>query len=490
MRDMYSWCLAAVLVSSASAVPPDMTLPPHEAVLPGTAAEAKAERVLGYGPKLLRVPDAWTKSPAARGAGVRVAVLDTGVDASHPWIKPRLRGTYNAITKREGLTDGNGHGTHCCGIVLEALPECDLYAVKVLSDQGSGSVVDIAHAIDYAVTVLKVDVISMSLGGPQADEYLPPAIKRANDAGVLVIAAAGNDGPGENTDGYPARYPGVLAVAACDDQRKVARFSSRGRSVFVLTPGVSIVSALPGGRQGAMSGTSMACPYAAALAGSWCATANVPKLERPAAFAQALRAACDHPTDRTTAEGYGLPNAEKLVTAGTTPTPTPGPVPFSITVTLADLTAGKRTELLAAGVETFTLSIDGKRQPMPPSSSTPPSSSKTLDAAELLAVWSTGKPIVIAVGVPARPGELAADPLPGVLEAGRRYQLWTAGGSRQYAALDQYTPADLAALVNSTPPPPSCSTPPPPAAARPGLGSYSGSTPTPYQLFRPCPNCR
>ena len=267
--------------------PPELRLPPGESVLPGTSANAKAQRPLGYGPKLLRIPEGWSKLPASKGAGVRVAVLDTGVDPDHPWIKPRLKGTYNAITKRTPAFDGNDHGTHCCGIVLEALPECDLYAVKVLSDQGSGSVVDIAHGIDYAVTVLKVHVISLSLGGPSPDDYLPPAINRAVAAGVLVIVAAGNDGPRENTDGYPARYPGVVSVAACDDQRKVASFSSRGRSVAVLAPGVQIVSALPGSRQGAMSGTSMATPYIAALAGQWVATTDTPPKDRPAAFAAA-----------------------------------------------------------------------------------------------------------------------------------------------------------------------------------------------------------
>lgn len=381
----------AALVGSAmsQAIPPTVGIPRDEVVQPGTMAEAKAERTMGYGPKNVKVPDAWelakNKFKDARGKNVRVVVLDTGIDAAHPWLKDRVKGQYNAINKTANARDGNGHGTHCAGTVLEALPDCDLYAVKVLSDQGSGSVVDIAHGVDYAVTEMKADVISLSLGGPGADSYIPAAFARAEAAGVLILCAAGNEGPGQNTDGYPARYKEAISIAASDANNKIANFSSRGKSVFTCTPGVNITSSLPGGRQGTMSGTSMATPLAAALAGLWVSChPEIKKTDRPAQFRVALRSACGHPDTRNTDDGYGLPDATKLVGNGSGPGPVdPPPSAFKYTITFADLSAARQAELRALGITEFTLTLGGSTtgkipvpSPMPETPTpTPPSES-------------------------------------------------------------------------------------------------------------------
>lgn len=347
-----------------TAIPPELSLPPNE-FIPQVKAdvEINAARDIGYGAKVVKAPEAWQKNTKARGAKIRVAVLDTGCQVDHPWLKDRIVGSYNAIRKTRDVTDGHGHGTHCNGIVAESLPDCELFPIKVLSDSGSGSVVDIAHGIDYAVSEAKADVISLSLGGGGSDSYIPPAFARAEAAGVIISCAAGNEGPNPNTDGYPARYPQAISVAATDENNRVANFSSRGASVFVATPGVNIVSSLPGNKSGKMSGTSMATPLHSALAGIWCATNDVAKTARPAAYRIALKMACQHSTDRTTSDGYGIPDATKLFAGGTPtdpPIPPPAPgTPWTSTIGWNDLSAAKQAELKSAGLSAFTLNLGG-----------------------------------------------------------------------------------------------------------------------------------
>jgi hypothetical protein len=315
MKRLLSLIAVAIVFSPVHAgdLPPVFSLPPNEKVPGVNAVGILGNKDLGYGTKLAKFPEAIKKNSKASGKGVKVAVLDTGADVNHVWIKANVKGTYNAINKTRDVSDGNGHGTHCCGTITECTPDVELYVVKVLSDGGSGSVVDIAHGIDYATTQFKVDVISMSLGGGSPDSYMPPAINRAVAAGVLVIVAAGNDGPGANTDGYPARYPGVFSIAACNSASKIADFSSRGVSVFSTFPGVDIWSAAPGNKKVPMSGTSMACPHAASAAVSWCACATTEKKARPAAFGTALRNASSRPQSRRTDDGYGIGDVSKMV---------------------------------------------------------------------------------------------------------------------------------------------------------------------------------
>jgi hypothetical protein len=131
-----------------------------------------------------------------------------------------------------------------------------------------------------------------------------------------------------------------------------------------MLPGNMILSALPGDRQGRMSGTSMATPLHSALAGMWCATqgADLPKKDRPAAYRLALNLACSHPERRSNVDGYGLPDATKLVNAGTvdpSPTPTPTPTPIgSINLGPTDLTPEALARLKSAGVTGFNLRLD------------------------------------------------------------------------------------------------------------------------------------
>lgn len=255
------------------------------------------------------------------------------------------------------------------------MPQGKAWVGKVLGDNGSGSVVGIANAIKAAADWVgpngeTVDVISMSLGGSGRDSYLPPAIEYARSKGILVVAAAGNDGPAEGTVCYPGGYPGVICVAAHDKHGITASFSSRGPAVVVSGPGVATRAPYPGPGDGSfatISGTSMATPNVAAVIGL-CIAAHpeIPKKDRPTKIPELLRAACTHPGQRTTKDGYGKPDAAKLVEDGSSPPIDPPPTkPITVTITEADLVPAAVTRLKAAGWETFSLVVTGKA-PAPP----------------------------------------------------------------------------------------------------------------------------
>jgi len=314
------------IASGQVAAPPVIVLPPDERA-PQAVFMAAGESA-DWGVLKLNTLAA---HKVTRGKGVRVAVLDTGGDTAHPDLSAAFAGTEDAkdfTGSRSSWKDVQGHGTHCAGRVLGrgvnhgVAPEASLVVGKVLSDAGSGSVDGIAAGIRWAAKDRGVDVISMSLGGAGRDTYIPPALAEAEALGVIVVAAAGNEGPGGNTVGYPGGYAECVCVGATDAADGIASFSSRGAALFVAAPGKDIRSQYPGGRYATMSGTSMATPHVAGLAALWiAANPQVPKRERPAAFRAALKAACKDlgPAGRDTMFGWGLPDATKLVAGGTVP---------------------------------------------------------------------------------------------------------------------------------------------------------------------------
>lgn len=210
------------------------------------------------------------------GSGVKVAVLDTGIDASHEDLNV-VGGASFVSEEPNALTDGNGHGTHVAGTiaavnnntgVLGVSYDVDLYAVKVLSAGGSGTLAGIAQGIEWAIDN-DMDVINMSLGGSTGSSTLKQASDNAYNSGIVVVAAAGNSGSFFgliNTIGYPARYDSVIAVGAVDSNNNRASFSSVGSQLEVMAPGVSINSTLPGNQYGELNGTSMASPHVAGAA--------------------------------------------------------------------------------------------------------------------------------------------------------------------------------------------------------------------------------
>ena len=222
------------------------------------------------GVQQVKAPAAWGCS---RGKGVRVAVLDTGIDWNHPDLRPNVRGAVSFVPGETAM-DGNSHGSHCAGTIAAAVngsgvvgvaPEASLYAVKVLSNAGSGQFSWVIAGINWCIQN-RMHIGSMSLGAPAAPAALETICNAAFNAGILIVAAAGNAGSGPDTVQFPGKYKSVIAVSAIDSNNVIASFSSRGPGVEICAPGVQVLSTVPGGGYSMMNGTSMACPHVAGAA--------------------------------------------------------------------------------------------------------------------------------------------------------------------------------------------------------------------------------
>ena len=228
---------------------------------------SQAQRV-PWGIARVNAKGAW---PITRGKGVKVAVVDTGIDFNHPDLKANYAGCYNAFDDKKSCMDDNSHGTHVAGTIAGALdgkgvagvaPKARLYAVKVLDGDGSGGLVSIIKGILWCANN-DMQVANMSLGAPIGTVFMRLAVKYAASKGVAIVAAAGNSG---GSVGYPAGYSDTIAVSASDINDKLASFSSRGPRVEFIAPGVNVKSSVPGGGYDSYNGTSMATPHVAGLA--------------------------------------------------------------------------------------------------------------------------------------------------------------------------------------------------------------------------------
>jgi subtilisin family serine protease len=253
-----------------------------------------------WAPTKLGLADVHKKT---RGAGVTVAVLDTGVDDAHPALAGKLLPGYDFVDNDRdpsevGVTGQDvayGHGTHVAGLVALAAPDAKIVPLRVLDRSGAGNIWVLSEALGYAIdpdnnpaTFDGAHVINLSLSFTRESALLEDIVKEAtcddddqfgcddDDSSVLarrgavVVAAAGNSG--STTPEYPAaeaKYVGIdgmLAVAASTQTDTLATFSNRGDWVQIAAPGQDIVSAVPGGGYGAWSGTSMATPLTAGVA--------------------------------------------------------------------------------------------------------------------------------------------------------------------------------------------------------------------------------
>ncbi len=207
-----------------------------------------------------------------KGAGVNICIIDTGIDYNHPDLDDNYVGGIDYVNNDFDPMDDNGHGTHCAGIVaaenndfgvVGVAPEASLCVVKALDSSGSGYLSDVVAGIEWAVEN-DMDVISMSLGSDSSSLTLEDACNNAYASGLILVAAAGNDGnPAGKTDSvdYPARYSSVVAVAATNDADARATWSSTGPDLEFSAPGISIYSTYLNGGYATGSGTSMACPH-------------------------------------------------------------------------------------------------------------------------------------------------------------------------------------------------------------------------------------
>lgn len=249
-----------------------------------------------WGADLINAPAVWENG--STGAGIIVAVLDTGVDYNHQdlknniWTNTReiagngidddgngyiddIQG-WNFDKNSNKIYDDNGHGTHVAGTiagenngfgVTGIAYNSKIMPIKVLDENGSGSYSAIAKGIYYAVDN-GARVINLSLGGYFSNNALKAALEYAGSKNVIVVMAAGNDG--DSSPSYPARYANNngIAVGAVDRNKNLADFSNRSGSnelAYVTAPGVDIYSTLPGNQYGTYSGTSMAAPHVAGV---------------------------------------------------------------------------------------------------------------------------------------------------------------------------------------------------------------------------------
>jgi serine protease len=190
------------------------------------------------------LPDAWK---LGTGKGVVVAVIDTGVTKVADLAQTKFVPGYNFLANNANAEDDHGHGTHVAGTIAQSTnnklgvagvaPDVSIMPLKVLSAKGSGSVAAIAQAIRWAADH-GANVINMSLGGPMAIGTMASAVKYAHGKGVVVVAAAGNDGRGRV--GYPARYPGVIAVAATQFDETTTFYSNWGPEIDIAAPGGNV----------------------------------------------------------------------------------------------------------------------------------------------------------------------------------------------------------------------------------------------------------
>lgn len=233
------------------------------------------------GVRMIEAPEVW--EAAEKGKGTIIAILDTGCQLDHPDLQDRIIGGKNFTPDFNGdesnFDDNNGHGTHVAGTVAASYrkeggiagvaPSAHLLIVKVLAGEGGGEYQGIIDGIQFAIDWRgpngeTVTVISMSLGGPEDVADLHDVIKRAVNAGIPVVCAAGNEGDDAydtNEFAYPGAYGEVIQVGAVNFQRKIANFSNTNDEIDLIAPGVDIYSTFPGGKYASLSGTSMATPH-------------------------------------------------------------------------------------------------------------------------------------------------------------------------------------------------------------------------------------
>jgi thermitase len=279
----------------------------------------------------ISAPTAW--AAAASADNVVIAIVDTGVDYTHPDLAGKVTLGPDIAEADSDPMDTQGHGTHVAGIAAAVAgngvggsgvcPSCRLLAVKVFPDgSGSASDYDVAQGIIWAADN-GADVVNLSLGGPGGSTTLRDAVDYAWSRGVVVVAAAGNSGNG--TTQYPAAYPNAIAVAATTSYDTRASFSTYGSWVDIAAPGSSILSTVRGGSYQAWSGTSMAAPVVAGAAGlAFAGLAGATSISVRAALERAVVDLA--PSGRDPYFGAGRLDLSKLFGA-----PPPAAAPLAVT---------------------------------------------------------------------------------------------------------------------------------------------------------------
>jgi thermitase len=261
--------VAWVEVNSRESLPP---LRAHHSI-PATPRNGEGDPLLAeqWGLAKVQAQAAWATTPGKKETVL--AIIDTGIDYNHPDLAGRVIKGRDFVNNDDDPMDGHAHGTHCAGIagatanngigIAGVAPGVTLMAVKVLSDQGSGTTDGVCAGIVWAADN-GAHVISLSLGGAGGKQAKQAAVDYARSKGAVVVAAMGNNGG--NVAVYPGASDGVIAVGSTSADDTRSSFSNFGDWITVGAPGHQILSTVPGGGYKAYSGTSMATPHVAGLA--------------------------------------------------------------------------------------------------------------------------------------------------------------------------------------------------------------------------------
>ncbi len=250
------------------------------------------------------------------GGGVKIGVIDTGIDYTHPEIEKRFKRKkgINFITGGEPYDD-DGHGTHVSGIIAGKntgiAVKSTLYGIKVLDGNGSGSETDVIKGIEWAIDN-NLDVVNMSLGSSYCSRAMVDITEYAYEKGLIMVAAAGNEERGEE---YPAALPTVISVAATDQYNQHPEFSNITNTLNVSAPGVDILSSFPGNNYIYLTGTSMATPH---VTGSIALAEKLRKYTTLDELLNLIAKTSTEATNNTNEEyqsvfGSGIINAYKLI---------------------------------------------------------------------------------------------------------------------------------------------------------------------------------
>lgn len=438
--------LPALLIADDK--PPELRLP--ETTKP-TKLElyAKAADVVDWDKQLMGFPNAWK---ATEGQGVVAYVYDTGLNRKHPEFAAAADRLQEVDFTGEGEGDEQGHGSHVSSTIFGqkevsggARRLDKLVMLKVLKRDGSGDFSMMEKAIRWAIADMKKhgkpSVHSASLGSrpepntppSQFDQRLYKAFQDSIAAGAVWCVAAGNDGPAADTVGFPARYGEelpLIVVAACNKQRQISTFSSRGRAVFVTAPGEEIVGAGLGTAYMSWAGTSMATPGIAGGLACYLSLAGaaIKPEDRQQRAADWIRSVCSFPQERNVARGYGLPDFGKLADLKAPTPPVPNPTPEKVYVVNV-------AELQKQGYTSVRIDLGGT----PSTSSQPvPVSAGERDYAACVRAVDRGEVVQLAVGSRPADGAFHAAELPGI--APGRYTCWKENGVRKMQAAQPASP--------------------------------------------------
>ncbi len=221
-------------------------------------------QIYSWGINSINAQEAWSKT---KGENVKIAILDTGVDVSHPDLKNNIKGTYNAIENNNEVEDGCGHGTLIAGIIASAknsfgvvgvAPEAELYIVKVLDDNAEGDVVDIVNGIYWCIEN-NIQIINLSFGISKDIPLLKNAINDARESGIIIVASSGNTS-GSAAE-YPAAYEEVISISVVDKMNQKTYFAAKGKIDF-CAPGTEIISTYLDGTYKECFGASFSTAFA------------------------------------------------------------------------------------------------------------------------------------------------------------------------------------------------------------------------------------